>query len=180
MDPPPSPTSAWSVPLSTHQPSLRSLLSPLPWADGDFCPATVLGKLFTCFYALIGITVVLSALSPFVAFLKGDWREKLLDSLGLSAKVDLSNMSLTPDEVNRLINYNRRYALALLGPGVVLLSGMALHYWHIREAPDAPDAAAMWLRDAAEMVGGGQAAGFVDSLGLDFVGMVDSFYWAVC
>ena len=88
--------------------------------------------------------------------------------------------SLTPDEVNRLINYNRRYALALLGPAVVLLSGMALHYGYIREAPDAPDAAAMWLFEAAETLWGGEAAGFVSSLGLDFVGMVDSFYWAVC
>ena len=50
---------------------------------GDLSPASSLGKLFTCIYALIGITVILGSLAPLVAFLRGDWREKLLGCLGM-------------------------------------------------------------------------------------------------
>ncbi|EOD31432.1 hypothetical protein EMIHUDRAFT_253547 [Emiliania huxleyi CCMP1516] len=40
------------------------------------------------------------------------------------------------EEVNKLINYHRRYALALIGPVGVLLTGMALHFYTlIRERP---------------------------------------------
>ena len=59
-------------------------------------------KIFTTIYALIGITVILGALAP-LAFLRGDWREKLL--FGCGAKVDTNDPNLTMEEVNKLINY---------------------------------------------------------------------------
>jgi hypothetical protein len=33
---------------------------------GDLCPETPMGRLFTCFYALIGIFTIMSAVSPFI------------------------------------------------------------------------------------------------------------------
>ena len=78
---------------------------------------------------------MLDALSPLVTFLRGDWRERLLAAVGCAAKVDTNDPSLTMEEVNKLINYHRRYALALIGPVGVLLTGMALHYTLIRERP---------------------------------------------
>jgi len=146
---------------------------------GDFFPETVPGKLFTCVYALVGITVVLAALEPFVSFLKGDWRDKLLDLFGCGAKVDTDDLTLTPDEVNKLINYNRRYALALIGPCAVLLSGMTLHYSYIREAPRSPDALSVWMNEWVSTNLGAEAASYLVALHLDFAGMVDSFYWSV-
>ena len=56
-------------------------------------------KLFTCAYSLVGITVVLGALSPLVSFLKGDWREKVLAVCGCDAKVDLHDVTLTMEQV---------------------------------------------------------------------------------
>ena len=63
---------------------------------GDFRPASTLARAFTCVYALIGITLVLDALSPLVTFLRGDWRERLLAAVGCAAKVDTNDPSLTP------------------------------------------------------------------------------------
>lgn len=155
---------------------------------GDMCPTTVLGKIFTTIYALIGITVILGALAPLVAFLRGDWREKLLALLGCGAKVDTNDPNLTMEEVNKLINYPRRYALALLGPGFVMLAGMIFHFWLIREMPE--DEADYWsfsrevgaLLDALGVgIGGGGPYALEEAMGfdieIDMVGMVDSFYW---
>mmetsp|Transcript_4200 Transcript_4200/g.10911 ORF Transcript_4200/g.10911 Transcript_4200/m.10911 type:complete len:150 (+) Transcript_4200:844-1293(+) len=89
-----------------------------------------------------------------MAFMKGDWREKLLEALGWAEQVDTEDANLTMEEINRLINYKRRYALALLGPGIVLLLGVWLHYSLIREPQG-------------------------DYLLIDWSGVVDSFYWAV-
>lgn len=102
---------------------------------GDFTPVTMLGKLFTCFYALLGITVVLAALAPLVSFLKGDWREKVLSCCGCEAQVDTTDLSLTMEQVNRRINYPRRYALALLGPGLVMVAGIKMHFVFINKLP---------------------------------------------
>ena len=133
---------------------------------GDICPESNLGKLFTCVYALIGITVVLGSLAPLVAFLRGDWREKLLQAFGFAGpKVDTEDPKLTMEDINKLINYQQRYMLALIGPGFVLCCGeprlyiaadadltsdlsrnptcpacpgMLLHYFFIREEPVQP------------------------------------------
>lgn len=129
---------------------------------GDFCPTTMVGKLFTCIYALVGLTVVLKALSPLVAFLRGSWREDLVNAV-FGKGVDTETLNLTMEEVNRLINYNRRFAIALFGPMVVLLAGICLHYTAIREAP--ADPAALWS--------------FLGIIHIDGPGLVDSIYWAV-
>lgn len=112
---------------------------------GDMSPATAGGKAFTTVYALIGIVTIISALSPLVAFLRGDWRERLLACVGLAPKVDLNDPRLTMEEVNALINYKRRYALALLSPALILVLGMFVHYEFIREPPTGTAAeAAYW------------------------------------
>ena len=121
---------------------------------GDYSPATPLGKLFTCLYALIGITVVLGALSPLVEMLKGDWRERLLTCLGCAPVVDTNDPTLSMEQVNQLINYPRRYTMALLGPVFVLFSGVALHMAAISEAP---------MANASEVL----------------LAAVDSIYWSV-
>ena len=89
-------------------------------------------------------------------------------------------MSLTPDEVNRLINYSRRYTLALIGPVLVLLLGMSLHYCYIREPPSSMDPLSLWLDRWVKENWGAEAASYLVTLHLDFKGLVDSFYWAVC
>ncbi len=148
--------------------------------QGDFYPASPLGKLFTCVYAILGITVVLGALAPLVAFLQGDWRERLLTCLGCGAGVDTSDMSLSMEEINQRINYPRRYALALLSPLIVLISGMALHYHFIREPPSGDDPIKVWLAEwAASTLGLESLNETLDALGLDFGGLVDSFYWTI-
>lgn len=102
-------------------------------------------------YSLIGITVILNALSPLVAFLHGDWRDKLLKAVGCAPKVDLSDMSLTIEEVNASISYPRRYALALIGPVFVFIAGIAIHFFTMRES------ASVW----------------------EFEALMDSTYWAL-
>ena len=142
---------------------------------GDYYPETNAGKLFTCFYALIGITVVLGSLAPLVAFLRGDWREKLLSALGCAGpKVNMDDPALTMEQINRLMNYRQRYALALIGPGFVLVSGMCMHYTMIREAPSsapAPLVPSLGPLEALEPA--------LSYLAFDFDGLIDSFYWAV-
>ena len=46
---------------------------------GDLCPATRLGRIFTCAYMVLGLQIVLSALAPLLDFLHGGWRERLVD-----------------------------------------------------------------------------------------------------
>ena len=100
---------------------------------GDLCPTTPLSKLFTCAYALVGITVILGSLAPLVAFLRGDWRDKLLSLLGCAAAVDTNDPRLTMEQINARISYKRRYALAMLGPMVVLTCGLLLHAFFIAQ-----------------------------------------------
>lgn len=125
---------------------------------GDLSPVTVLGKLFCCFYSVMGITLVLAALAPVMDMLRGPWRENLLGHLGMGfeAAIDTSDETLTIQEVNANINYQRRYMLALVIPAAVLVLGMAIFYFTIRVPAE------------------------TYFLGLlDVVGIVDSFYWAV-
>eukprot|EP00930_Biecheleria_cincta_P001147 TRINITY_DN10230_c0_g1_i1.p1 TRINITY_DN10230_c0_g1~~TRINITY_DN10230_c0_g1_i1.p1 ORF type:complete len:354 (-),score=31.31 TRINITY_DN10230_c0_g1_i1:97-1158(-) len=91
---------------------------------GDLSPATRFGKLFSVFYSILGFTVVMAAIAPLLSFLQGSWRERLLESIPLVRrafvrKVDLSDMCLTIHDVNKQINYPRRYALCLIGPLLV-------------------------------------------------------------
>ena len=154
---------------------------------GDIFPKSPLGKLFTCVYAVIGITVVLGTLAPLVAILQGEWREKLLECI-CGKGVDTRDMSLSMDEINARMKaeggYGRRYALALLSPLAVLLSGMALHWQYIREPPDftaGEDPVMMWLGELAVSFLGHHSgvAHWLKNLELDVVGFIDSFYWTV-
>jgi hypothetical protein len=103
---------------------------------GDLCPTSRLGKLFTIVYALLGMTLVVRALSPLIDVLSAaiDYCEKALTSLLESKRlippaVDTLDMSLTVREVNANISYGRRYALALCNPFVILVSGLVLAHW---------------------------------------------------
>lgn len=76
----------------------------------------------------------MQSLAPLIAALQGDWREALVDRLCLlgAAKFDTSDPSLSIEEVNRRVNYPRRYAVALVSPALVLLVGVVFHYSLIR------------------------------------------------
>ena len=130
---------------------------------GDFSPASYAGKAFTIVYAVIGITVVLKGLYPFVAWLRGDWRERLATFLFGSSKIDTEDMRLSIEEINAKINYNRRYALALIGPGAVFAMGAALHYFAIREPSEYG-----WDLSFGSGI-----------LIIDMPGLLDSFYWSI-
>jgi hypothetical protein len=100
---------------------------------GDVTPATRWGKLFTCGYALVGMTLVVQALSPVVDFLSSSIDaveqsiSRWLERQGLiPPKVDTLDMSLTVAQVNATINYTRRYLIALCQPIVVLVAGVAI------------------------------------------------------
>ena len=103
---------------------------------GDLAPSTRVGKLFTCVYTLVGMTLIIDSLAPFVDFLSArinDVEEavtRCLERHALIPKaVDTLDMSLTVKQVNATINYTRRYALALSNPLVILLVGVALGHF---------------------------------------------------
>lgn len=97
---------------------------------GDITPETRGGKLFTCAYALFGISVIFSALSPAIKALSAgidaveDWVLSFLERWRIiRPAVDTLDLSLTVEEVNSSINYVRRYILALSNAVVVVLVG---------------------------------------------------------
>jgi len=124
---------------------------------GDIVPESTLGKLFTCGYSILGITLVLAALAPVLDSLRGPWRDKLLGHLGMGfeAAVDSSDESLTIMEINAKIDYRRRYVMALIIPACVLVAGVLIFYFTIR----VPSDVVVW--------------------GIDCLGIVDAFYWAI-
>ena len=95
-----------------------------------------------------------------MVLLRGPWREKAVGLLGFGFEqgVDTSNDALSIVEVNAKINYGRRYAVAMIGPIVVVLIGMIIHFFTMRTVP--PDPAYVFL-------------------GIDFMGIVDGMYWSV-
>lgn len=94
-------------------------------------PATNAGRLFTCVYSLVGITIVFSALSPIVDFLLGSLER--IENLAFGV---LEKAGLVPPKVANTveslaanagkINYVRRYSLALIGPTIVLIIGIGI------------------------------------------------------
>lgn len=60
---------------------------------GDLYPQTIPGKLFTSAFCLFGLTVVLAALAPIVAFLHGDWRETIMKAFGASSQVSAQSLA---------------------------------------------------------------------------------------
>jgi voltage-gated potassium channel Kch len=136
---------------------------------GDVYPTTPLGKFVTIFYALFGIVVVLGSLAPLVQFLRGSWREDLVKLFVGGPTVNVNDPTLTMDEINARLGpafYRQRYALAALGPGLVIASGVLLHFTLIREP-------------RAEVT----PVPILDALGLevriDWLGLLDSIYWSV-
>lgn len=78
---------------------------------GDFCPVTPLGRLFTAFFSLYGISVVLGALTPVIAILHGSWREDLLGLMGSKEQVRAEAARTRPvvnvHRVSHRITHNR-------------------------------------------------------------------------
>jgi voltage-gated potassium channel Kch len=100
---------------------------------GDYHPEQPLLRLFTCFFALYGITVVLTAMQPIVEMLRGEWRERLMSFVGGGSELDTKDCKLSMKELNQRINYTRRYLLAFVVPAFVQMAGCALYYFFIRE-----------------------------------------------
>ena len=87
---------------------------------GDFSPVTSAGRLFTCVYAFIGTTEIITIVSPHLARILG-MIGKLLAPL-VPKLVDLSDTTLTLNEINSKISYPRRYLRAALGPIAIMLA----------------------------------------------------------
>ena len=89
---------------------------------GDLAPASADGRLFTRVYALLGTTVIISALSPAVAWALGllrSYYDRVVPLL-----VDTEDYTLSLKELNQRISYPRRYLRALLGPALLMLVGV--------------------------------------------------------
>ena len=80
-----------------------------------------------------------------------------MQSLGASSQVDTSNLKLSMKEINERINYRRRYIIACISPTLVLLVGVALYYYAIREPIPVEE----------------------EVYGIDVNGIVDGIYWAM-
>lgn len=97
---------------------------------GDFCPESPEGRLFTCVYALLGITVVFHTLSPVVDFflkridMVEKWAFTRLEQMGMVQRgADVTSVEELAAASSR-INYCRQYMLALMGPLIVLIFGV--------------------------------------------------------
>ena len=96
---------------------------------GDFAPVTEAGRLFTSAWALIGITLVFSAIQPlaeYVLRLRVQLEKRMVDVLPFLREAELPE---SPDsnleEYNAKINYPRRYIMAMSGPILLLLVMLA-------------------------------------------------------
>ena len=105
---------------------------------GDFAPTTQAGKLFTCGYALLGMTLVISSLAPVVDLLS-DGIAQIESALTgflerhqfIRPAVNTLDMNLTVAEVNATINYTRRYLVALNNLFVFLIAGLVISQYVI-------------------------------------------------
>ena len=92
---------------------------------GDFCPETPGGRLFTCVWGVLGITIVFSALSPLAdAALKAreNIERKVMNVFPWLREAEIpEDLDIPIEEVNAMINYKRRYFLAITGPLTMLL-----------------------------------------------------------
>jgi hypothetical protein len=99
---------------------------------GELTPVTGAGRLFTAVYALLGMTLVFSALAPLVEALQEliDRFEQhvtgWLEERGwLAPAIDPLDITLSSKEVKQ-ISYARRYVLALFNPFIIMMTGMML------------------------------------------------------
>mmetsp|Transcript_34391 Transcript_34391/g.85751 ORF Transcript_34391/g.85751 Transcript_34391/m.85751 type:complete len:488 (+) Transcript_34391:67-1530(+) len=100
---------------------------------GDLCPMTEAGRLFTCAYSLIGITLVLAAVAPFVEWILRARQavERLVLAtmacfVAVSPDVELVDFSVDIKRTNMHANYPLRYLRAMLGPIMVLIVGILI------------------------------------------------------
>mmetsp|Transcript_25359 Transcript_25359/g.74461 ORF Transcript_25359/g.74461 Transcript_25359/m.74461 type:complete len:459 (-) Transcript_25359:335-1711(-) len=102
---------------------------------GDFAPTHPLSRLFTCFYSILGITIVLSAIAPLVEIARAAreavevailWVVECIAGVKDDTDVD---MSLSPAESNQKINYPLRYLRAMIGPFMSLIIGFVIGIW---------------------------------------------------
>lgn len=122
---------------------------------GDISPESASGRLFTCAYSLVGITLVLAAIAPFI-----DWIlrarqvvERFLTAVAaccvsVPREVEVHDLSADIKHTNQRINYPLRYLRAMLGPLMVLCVGVLLAFFifgcvgsQLRPAPPQPS----WL-----------------------------------
>ena len=96
---------------------------------GDFSPVSQGGRLFTSGWALLGITLVFSAIQPLadnVLRLRGRLEKTLVDFLPFLREAELpDSLDIPIEEFNKTINYPRRFFLAVSGPLMLLLVMLA-------------------------------------------------------
>ena len=100
---------------------------------GDLAPASPAGRAFTCLYALLGTTIIISALSPLVETLLDAVRAWLNHFVPLA--VDTSDENLTLEQINTKISYRHRYARAMLGPLLLFLIGALYAFFALHMGP---------------------------------------------
>ena len=64
------------------------------------------------------------------------------------------------EQINRSMDYTRRYALAMISPVTVLLAGVTFYYFAIREPPPEGDEDALFY-------------------GVDLLGLLNGLYYSV-
>ena len=100
---------------------------------GALVPTFALSKAFTVVYALLGISIVFAETAPIVekiSLIFASAERTVVSWLEyhrfIRPAVNTLDPSLTMQQVNQLINYPRRYAMALATPMLVLILGTAL------------------------------------------------------
>ena len=96
---------------------------------GDICPTTPEGKLFTVFYALVGIVFVFAALTPLVdalLFVK-DRLLKPITPKDPTAE-DCDDGSFDLDDLRKGGNWRFKYAAALAGPFLIFVLGLVIGF----------------------------------------------------
>ena len=100
---------------------------------GDIVPTTEASRLFTCVYALLGTTIIFSALSPLVEYVLGAVHNFLISVIEIFPSMRLkvtagADDHLSIQEVNARINYPVRYLRAALAPLVVVGVGVLIGF----------------------------------------------------
>lgn len=88
---------------------------------GDLSPVSIAGKAFTFVYALLGTTLIIRHVLPWVEAVLVPIRSALESKIELN--VDTRNAELSLAEVNRQISYPKRYLRACIGPILLFAIG---------------------------------------------------------
>lgn len=95
---------------------------------GDICPSTDLGKMFTVFYALVGIVFVFAALSPLVDALMYI-KELFLSPCAPEELSDEQVQELNLATLRAQGNWGFKYGAALAGPGIIFVLGLLIGFF---------------------------------------------------